>query len=611
MSQALVLGPSRGARNRCTNVNIYTIDLKGINYMDTFGLVVHDEETFFNKVVNTGMEQGIFTRDRADEIVRVSVAMANKYVLDREVDFRSSEELATVQEVILKIVGIGLEIKSGGDLEEGLRLLIDASPVDLFRIAYTRIERLRHRWRLLRQDDRIPIFVAPDEFECLDDMSCQLLAQMSVFTQDEITTIESLTLEDRLFSSYSVLEYYESELVNYEFILRLKEILPFDLLNQSPSVNPENLSEVDSVREALVNTVIISGYVKSPDPVSVSVVDVRKFLTMLRGSITTDVIPEELEDVIIDVIHELGEGLDEDEASLLARETIRVARKLMESVEAEQDRIDSESDSVLFKRWRRLAVLSDVPDPLAELKASGDKLDEYAFEYLSEQFSRRRADEVKRLVKELPWDQLMPDQIIRLFQEQDDYQREMAQSVSLIGFSAAELVDFLEILSNDTFKKLAPRLAEVVPDVDFTLEDLEVIAGLSHKEILQVVRKAGPPQDYNKSQILREYSDANGSVRRALLMACWEEPWFPELFQEAWDLNHDFLKRFVKGLPAIETGLFLQAAAGKAKPKVVKHKNKDPELRFKTGEVNELFKSLSKARQKAAVKHFEALAKKN
>ena len=257
--------------------------------MDTFGLVVHDEETFFNKIVNIGMEQGLFTRDRADEIVRVSVAMANKYVLDREVDFRSSEALATVQEVILKIVGIGLEIKSGGDLDEGLRLLVDASPVDLFRIAYTRIERLRHRWGLLRQDDRIPIFVNPDEFECLDDMSCQILAQMSVFTQDEIYTIESLTLEDKLFSSYSVLEYYESELANYEFVLRLKDILPFDLLNQSPSVIPENLSEVDAIREALINTVIVSGYVKSPDPVSVSVLDVRTFLTKLKEAVTKDV----------------------------------------------------------------------------------------------------------------------------------------------------------------------------------------------------------------------------------------------------------------------------------------------------------------------------------
>ena len=75
--------------------------------MDSFGLVVHDPQSFLAKTVNYGMDEGIFTRDRADEIIRISVAMANKYVLHKEVDFRSTEELAKVQETILKLVETG------------------------------------------------------------------------------------------------------------------------------------------------------------------------------------------------------------------------------------------------------------------------------------------------------------------------------------------------------------------------------------------------------------------------------------------------------------------------------------------------------------------------
>ncbi len=179
--------------------------------MDTLGLVVHDEQTFLTKVVNTGMEQGIFTRDRADEIIRISVAMANKYVLQKEVDFRSTEELAKVQETILKLIGVGLEIRSKGETEIGIGLLMEASPVDLFRLAYTRIERLRHSWRSLLGDHRIEILVSADEYQCLADMACQRLSEMSIFAESELHAIRSLTLDDELFSTLGLVEYYEAE----------------------------------------------------------------------------------------------------------------------------------------------------------------------------------------------------------------------------------------------------------------------------------------------------------------------------------------------------------------------------------------------------------------
>ncbi len=153
--------------------------------MDSFALVVHDDQSFLAKVVNYGMEQGIFTRDRADEIIRISVAMANKYVLHKEVDFRSSEELAKVQETVLKLMGIGLEIKSKAVVDEGIRILMEVSPVELFRLAHTRVEKLRHRWRLLLQSHRIEIFVSSEEYDCLSELTCQRLSEMSIFTESE------------------------------------------------------------------------------------------------------------------------------------------------------------------------------------------------------------------------------------------------------------------------------------------------------------------------------------------------------------------------------------------------------------------------------------------
>ncbi len=572
--------------------------------MDPFGLVVRDQDTFFTKVVNLGMEQGIFTRDRADEIIRISVAMANKYVLEREVDFRSTEKLEGVQETILKIIGIGLEIKSNADLDEGLRLLLEGSPVEMFRLAYTRIERARHRWQLLRQNDRVPIFVAPEEYECLDDVSCQLLAQMSIFSVDEISTIESLTLEDRLFSDHGILEYYESEIEKYEFILRLKEILPFQLLNQSPSLRAENLSEVDSIREALVNTVVVSGVVGSPDPVTVSLADIDRFLQALDLSDSTDMMPAVVEDALLDVIHELGEGLDEREATLLTREIIGIARKFMDTVGRGWETLTTGPHSDRLKRWCRLVIVADMPDILGHIQPSDQEIDDLDFEILLEKLSKRPPDEALSLIGGLPWDRFLPDQVIRLFHDLTNHQVQFAENAALDHFNAVELVDLLEILTEEALQVLLPKLIEKTARSNFELEDLEIIAGLPHDEATILLRAAGPPSDYDKPQILREYVDASQNVRRALLVACWDQAWFPELFQEAWDLNPDFVKRFAKSLPLRDTGPFLEAAAQGAVPKIVKPRNKEPEVRFKAKELNTLFKYLPKNRQRAAVKYF-------
>ncbi|GEM_PF-492591 len=571
--------------------------------MDPLGLVVLDDQIFLTRVTKSGMEQGIFTRDRADEIIRISVAMANKYVLHKEVDFRSSEELGRVQQTILKLVGVGLEIKSGDDVEEGIRILMEESPVDLFRVAHTRIDRLRDRWRLLLQDHRIEILVSPEEYECLDELTCQRLAHMSIFTETEIEAISSNTLDDVLFATLAIVQYYESELVRYEFILRLKEILPFELLNKSPLVRAESLAESDSIREALINTLLISGYADSEDPVAVSMADVRMFLEALDLTDTMDVFPEEVENVLLDLIHELGEGLEEPEAAMLTREVIRIAQGLMGTIVNEWDTVNSSSETTFFKRWSRLVILSDVPDPVSRIMAGAGRVDEFDFEVLVEQLAARPEREVSEMARRLPWERLSPDQIIRLFEEFREVQKAFAEGVSLTGFSAAELIDLLEAMTPEAFGTLLPTLEQAVAEASFTLEDLEMLGGLPHKEIASLLRRTGQPAELEPRQVLQEYMDGPDRLRKILLLSCWGTEFFPELVKEGWHVAPESLTRFVKDLATEDVGPFLEAASGGRKPRMIKAKGsqKRPSLRFASTELNALFESLPQTCRKAAL----------
>ncbi len=572
--------------------------------MDTFGLVVHDPQSFLAKTVNYGMDEGIFTRDRADEIIRISVAMANKYVLHKEVDFRSTEELAKVQETILKLIGLGLEIKSNGNIDEGIGLLMDLSPVELFRLAHTRIEKLRHRWQKLLRNHRIEILVSAQEYQCLSDYACQRLGEMSIFTESELHTIGSLTLEDELFSNLTLLEYYESELERHEFILKLRQILPFGLLNRSTSVRAENVSEVDSIRDAMINTLVISAYVDSEDPISVTMKDIRDFLASLDLEENADIFPEHMEDVLIDLIHELGEGLEEKEASLLTKEILQSARKLLETTQQEWDTVTSASDSTFFKRWSRMAFMSDVPEPVQRILSSREALDEFDFEVLLEHMLSHRQDEVLELIRKFPWNRLAPDQAMRLFHELPSYQEALAAAARLENFSAQDIVELVEGISPEAFEKLVPALRSSVGEKEFSLEDLELLATLPQPEASTILRMSNPPQDYDARAALARFREGSERVRQALFYSCRNADFFPELILEAWSIDQEFVKQQFKALPSADMGPFLQAAAGGKKPEVVTPKKKSPELRFRSKELNALFKSLPAAKRASAVKFF-------
>jgi hypothetical protein len=572
--------------------------------MDSLGLVVHDEQTFLTKVVNAGMEQGIFTRDRADEIIRVSVAMANKYVVQKEVDFRSTDELAKVQETVLKLIGIGLEIKSKGEVDSGLIMLMEASPVELFRLAYTRVDKLRHRWHKLLHDHSIQILVSVDEYECLSEVTCQRLANMSIFSESETHTISSLTLPDELFSNLGLVEYYEAELERYEFILRLKKILPFRLLNRSPNVQGENLSEVDSIREALINTLVISAYTDSPDPVAVTMEDVRRFLAAVDVTEIADFFPEDIENAVLDVVQELGEDLDEQEGALLAKEVIRISQKLLETIVSEWDTITSPSENVFFKRWCRLVILSGAPDAVDRILSQQEKLDDFDFEMLLAQMMNVPEERVVGIIERLPWNRMTPDQIIRLFHSLEQYQKQMASTADLNGFSAPELIDLLEGLNPAALHGLVPGLKKCFSEAAFTIEDLEILAGLPNAEAVRLLRMTKGPVDYGAEQAFQEYKEGSDKTREILFYSCIGRDFFPGLFEEAWAENAAFVRKMAKAVPPKEIGRVLLAANAGKPPKVLIISDKDAQLEFEVKEVTSFFRSLPAAKRKAAIKFF-------
>jgi hypothetical protein len=574
--------------------------------MDPLGLVVLDDQIFLNRVVKRGLDIGVFTRDRADEIIRVSVAMANKYVLEKEVDFRSAEELARVQQTILKLIGVGLEMRAKGDPDLGVSVLMEDSPVDLFRLAYTRIEKLRRQWQLLQEDHRVEILVSMDEYQCMTDLTCQRLSNMSVFSDAETEAIRSAKLGDELFSTVAVLNYYEQELAHFEFIRRLKNLLPFGLLNKSPNVRAENLAEVDCLRAALVNTLIISGFVESADPVAVTLADVRKFLEMLDRPESPELFPEDFENALLDLIHELGSGLDESEAALLTREIVQLGQDLLSTIMKESHAVNSVSETAFFKRWCRLAVLSDGLDPLSRILSTDGPIDEFDIAIIAEQFANRPEDDGLDLAAKLPWERLRPDQVIRLFHDAPQYQAAFARAVSLANFGASELVDLLEVIESGTvLKKLRPALEKVIPNLVFSLEDLESLAALLDKPAAGLIRKAKIPADYDAGRIFTEFREGSEQLRRALLLSSWGSAVFPELVLDACVLSPTFIKKFVKDLAVSDVGPFLAAANGGRKPKIRDPKAEKPRPQFKSEELNVLFDSLTPPRKKAALTYFQ------
>jgi hypothetical protein len=363
---------------------------------------------------------------------------------------------------------------------------------------------------------------------------------------------------------------------------------------------------VDSIRDALVNTLIISGCVESEDPVAVAMGDVRKFLADIDPNDTSQVFPEKVETVVVDLIHELGEGLEESDAAMLTRDIIAMARNFMETIRSEWDTVNSPLEHVFFKRWCRLGILSDIPDPIRRILSSGGPVDEFDFDILLNELLTLPEKDALQLAVQLPWKNLTPDQVIRLFHELRPYQPAFAPNVSLAGFKAAELVDLLEVTDSPALQKLEPALKAAMAEAQFTLEDLELVASLPHKDAPALLRMANPPADYEPAQIIAEFRDGSDLVRRIFFHTGWGSEWFPELVHEAALTSPLFVKGFLKSLPPSEVGPFLEAAAGGVRPKTITARGREPRLRFQLKELNDLFTSLPVTKRKAALRYFLA-----
>jgi hypothetical protein len=582
--------------------------------MENLGLVVHDDQGFLLKVVEEGLRTGIFTRDRADEIIRVSVAMANKYVLHKEVDFRSTDELAKVQQTVLKLIGVGLEIRSESSLEAGINELIHSSPVELFRLAYTRVERLRHEWKQLPIDHNVDIYVSPEEYENLSELTLQRLSEMSVFSETELNTIKTLTLDDDLFSNLNLLQYYESELERYKFILRLREILPFDLIRKSSRVKARNLAEVECVREALVNSIIISAYNDSPDPISVTIADIRRFLEDLDISGSPDGFPEEIEGLVVDLIHELAEGLSERDVELLTSEVVEISRKMLSTIVMEEKTMASANDFILFERWSRIAIIQDAPKPLERIFASVGDLDEYDFELLLEQALSMPISQLREIDAKIPWDRMTPDQVITFFHTvSPEIQAGLAAKVDLDKFNSAEMLDLIDELEDGAIGLMMPALVQRAEKIDFSLEDLELIESAIQGQTLKrlLLLAAGGPAELTGDDVLGQYTDSVVKTRLALLNACEKESFFPDLVSEAWEVDPQTVKKHLKSLKPQDVAIFVERAMTDAEPRINMVKGKAPAITFKEKHLNELYKSLPKSKKITVAKRVAAISGKN
>ncbi len=574
-----------------------------MTHTETYGLVIPDDQSFLARVVELGVQNGILTRDRADEIVRISVAMSNKYVIQKEIDFRSLEELARVQQTVLRLVGVGLEIKSNGKPDEAVGLLADVSPVEFFRLAYTRTENLRNEWKKLLLNHGVPILVDKEQYRCLSDIACQILSEMSVFTESELHTIESLKLDDDMFTSLTILEYYESELRRYQFILKLREILPFEMLNKSHLVNADNLSDVDSIREALINTLVISGFLETENPVVVTIDQIRAFVESVDWLSAEDPFPVEIESTVIDVIHELGQGLQEDEASLLAKEVIRSVQKLVSTISHDWKTINSPLTQVFFKRWTRLAILSDTFDEFDQIGLQSGKMDEFEYENLIKKMAQVFEAEKTNLLSRFHWEALTPDQIIKLFHDFRLHQSKFVEYVSFGEFSGTELIDLIEILEPPVLKDLIPKIKEALGGISLDLEDMDVLASIAEIDSFELLRASAPPQ-LDKDQALLEFRDGHLKIRKILIHSCIGSDFFHDLFLEAWNTDPQFVKREAKSISPSEIGQFIASACGSVQPKVTPLDDGQFQLHLADKEISNFFDSLPTTKKKAAIRHF-------
>jgi len=375
------------------------------------------------------------------------------------------------------------------------------------------------------------------------------------------------------------------------------------MLNKSPLVNADNLSEVDSIREALINTLVISGFLETETPVVVTTDEVRAFIGSVDWLSAEDPFPVEIESTVIDVIHELGQGLQEEEASLLAKEVISSVQNLVTTIAHDWKTVNSPLTQVFLKRWARLAILSDTFDEFDQLGMQSGKMDEFEYENLINKMARMSEAEMINLLSLMSWEALTPDQIIRLFHDFGPHHGKFVEYVSLREFSGAELIDLMETIEPSSLKELIPKIKEALASVSLDLEDMEVISSIGEIDSFELLRASAPPQ-LEKGQALLEFRYGNPRIRKILFHSCIGAEFFHDLFLEAWNMDPHFVKREVRSISPREIGRFLELASGRVRPAVVAVENDEFQLQLTDKDISNFFDSLPTTKKKAAIRHF-------
>jgi hypothetical protein len=334
-----------------------------------------------------------------------------------------------------------------------------------------------------------------------------------------------------------------------------------------------------------------------------SVLEIREFLESIDWNLVEEPFPFQIEGAVIDVIHELGHGMSEDEASLLAKEIIRTIQKMVTTIVNDWKTVSSPSPAIFFKRWERIVILSDKLDELEQLVTASGGFDEFEFETLVERLAGLPVTDLQNVVEHLPWESLTPDQVIRLFHDLRPHQKMLGEYVRLGEFSGPEFLDLLECMDNDSIKAIVPKIKEAIAVISLELEDLETLASLPEIDQCGVLRAVAPPQ-LDRAQALVEFRDGSLRIRKILFQSCIRAEFFPDLFFEAWAMDPKFVKREVRSLSVSEIGPFLDSVASHLPPKADKSSNGEFELEFSSNELNSFYKSLPASKKKAAIRFF-------
>ncbi len=116
--------------------------------------------SFLSQTTVYGMEQGIFSRDKVDDVQEQIAAISHKLFVTRSRDLSSGEEARGSILSAFGTVSLGLEYASKGNIEESATILTHNDTILFFRIGNTLLKRLLRYAQKIREE---AVLVSPTE----------------------------------------------------------------------------------------------------------------------------------------------------------------------------------------------------------------------------------------------------------------------------------------------------------------------------------------------------------------------------------------------------------------------------------------------------------------